>query len=77
MIKCRVTQNFTLGEFDKLTNIQRYCGGKDGELRVNDTFECDEKMVKYLTGDNKEKVCVVEVIEVIPEETKKKKNGKK
>lgn len=77
MIKCRVTQNFTLEEFNKLVNIQRNCGGKNGELRVNDTFECDEKMAKYLTGDNKDKVCVIEIIEVIPEETKKKKTSKK
>ena len=67
MIKCKVTKHFTLGDFDKLTNLKRYAGGKDGELYTNDTFECDEKMARYLSGENDDKVVVVKILEVVPE----------
>jgi len=87
MVKCKVIRKFTLKDFDKLKNVVR--GGikkNHGELYINDTFECDEKMAEYLTGNNKNKDVVVKIIEVIPEikkevkiekPKKKKKNSKK
>lgn len=83
MVKCKVIKKFTLNDFDKLKNVVR--GGmrkQHGELYINDTFECDEEMAKYLTGDNRNKDVVVEIIEVKPEikkekPKKRKKNSKK
>lgn len=64
MIKCEVIEKFNLKDFDKLKNIKRVGRDDYGKLYVGDTFECDEEMAKYLTGDNVFKKVVVEVIEV-------------
>lgn len=70
MIKVEVIEEFTLGDYKLLKNIQRYNPSKndEGRLYVKDTFECDENMVKYLTGDNKYKTPYVKVLEIIPAE---------
>lgn len=70
MVKVKVTEDFRLEDFNKLANIKRASSSKDkkGHLYVNDTFECDDKMVDYLTGNNKLNRAFIEVIEVIPEE---------
>ena len=75
MVRCEAIQQFTLGDFDKLTNIKRRTeiNNKHGELFVGDTFECDEKMANYLTGENSQKVVVAKVIEVIPEKVEEPK----
>ena len=72
MIKVRVIKDFTLREFAKIKNLVRFNYDKVGELYKNDTFECDEKMAKYLTGDNPKKEVVVEIIEIKVEKLKKK-----
>ena len=71
MIKVEVIENFTLKDFNELKNIKRKSTGQDGKLYVGDTFECSEKMAKYLTGDNLLKKIVVKVIEVEPKEKPK------
>lgn len=67
MIKCEVIENFTLEKFEELRNIQRKSIDIKGHLYVGDTFECDEDMVKYLTGNNEKGKVVVKVVEIIPE----------
>lgn len=68
MIKVEVTEEFTLKDFYKIKDsLVRKTRAKDGWLYVGDTFECDEDMMKYLTGDNALNKVVVKVIEVIPE----------
>ena len=64
MIKCVVTEDFSLREFAKLTNIVRKARNVEGKLFVGDTFECDEEMAEYLTGKNPLNKVVVNVIEV-------------
>lgn len=66
MIKCEVIEQFTLKDFWKLKNIQRKSINVKGTLFIGDTFECDEKMVDYLTGNNPLNKVVVKVIEVEP-----------
>jgi hypothetical protein len=80
MIKVEVIKDFTLKEFDKLTNIERKTQkDKAGELYIGDRFECDKNMASYLTGENEAGAIVVKIIEVEPvkvvkvEEPKKKK----
>ena len=68
MIKCRVVEKFYLKDFDKLKNIERKSIDVKGTLFVDDTFECDEEMAKYLTGKNAFNKAFVEIIEVIPKE---------
>ena len=69
MFKVRVIENFTLGKFAELQDIER--AGKDeyGHLYVGDQFKCNKDMVDYLTGANKLNRAFVEVVEVIPVET--------
>jgi hypothetical protein len=67
MIKVEViNEDFTLERFNELKNITRKSVEEKGKLFKGDTFECDEKMVDYLTGNNPLNKVVVKVIEVIP-----------
>lgn len=76
MIKVRVIKDFSLKEFAKIKNIERFSYDKVGELYKNDIFECDEKMARYLTGDNSKKEVVVEIIEIKIEKPKKEESKK-
>ena len=76
MIKVRVIKDFSLKEFAKIKNIERFNYDKVGELYKNDIFECDEKMARYLTGDNSKKEIVVEIIEIKIENPKKEESKK-
>ena len=76
MIKVEVIEDFTLNEFNKISNLQRKLLNVEGRLFVGDRFECDEKMVDYLTGNNKQGKVVVKVKELEPEKKVGKKNGK-
>lgn len=67
MVKVRVIEEFTLKDFDKLQNVERVGRDEKGRLYVNDKFDCNDKMLDYLTGNNQLKKKVVEVIEIIPE----------
>ena len=80
MIKVEVIENFTLEDYNKLKNVKKVISRKENEFGVRDTFECDEKMADYLTGNNTLNKVVVKVIEVIPKKEytpKKKKSSKK
>ena len=68
MIKVEVIERFTLGDYKCLKNVTRAGGvDKPGELFIGDTFECDEAMVKYLSGANRYQRPYVKVIEIIPD----------
>lgn len=69
MVKCEVVIDF----YDNVEEINR----KKGEI-----FECLEERAEYLSGKNEQKIKVVNVIEVIPDEnvsheTKEEKSKKK
>lgn len=69
MIKVEVIENFTLEDYRKLRNVKKVISRKENEFGARDTFECDEKMVDYLTGNNPLNKVVVKVIEVEPKKT--------
>lgn len=79
MVKVKALREFTYGNFNKITNLERHDINKkeDGRLFEGDTFECTKEMAEYLTG--KCGYVLVKVIEVIPEEVKEepKIDGKK
>ena len=75
MFKCEVIKEFTLEDYKQLKNIVRADKEEKGKLFVGDTFECDEKMVDYLTGNNLSKITVVNVLGEIAE--KKEEPAKK
>jgi hypothetical protein len=66
MIKVEVIENFTLEDYNKLKNVKKVISRKENEFGARDTFECDGKMVDYLTGNNALNKVVVKVIEVEP-----------
>lgn len=68
VIKVEAIEQFTLEKFDKLSNVVRKNVDTKGKLYVGDVFECDDEMVKYLTGGNYKKKVVVKVLEVLPQE---------
>lgn len=68
MIKVEVVEKFTLGDYKKLKNVKKITNRKENEFGIGDTFECDDEMLKYLTGGNSKKKVVVQILEVIPEE---------
>ena len=64
--RIKISDSGVKKEFSKLKNIVRKNANTEGELYVGDTFECDEKMAEYLTGENALKKVVVKIIEVQP-----------
>ena len=72
MIRVEVIKKFTLEKFDLLKNVIRKNKQNDekGTLYIGDTFECDDKMLNYLTGNNAESKTVVKVIEIKSYEAK-------
>ena len=84
MVKLEVIEEFTLKKFDELKNVKRKGRDENGRLFIGDTFECNEEMANYLTGDNDLKKEVAKVIGIKQEEkteekpkTKKTKKTKK
>ena len=74
MIKVEVIEEFTLGKFDELINIQRKNKSTEGRLYKGDIFECDNKMAEYLLNEIKNPAnrAFVKIIEVIPEKKPQK-----
>ena len=64
MIRCKVIEDFSLSDFDKLKNIKRSRIDVYGKLYIGDTFECDEGMVIYLMGNNIKGKKLVKIIEL-------------
>ena len=77
IIKVEAIKQFTLADYDKITNIQRKSVDTEGMLYVGDTFECTKELAEYLTGKNDRGNVVVKIIEVTPEEKKLKEDLKK
>jgi len=66
MIKVEVIEDFDLKDFHKIRNLKRKCVEYPNKLFVGDTFECNEEMCKYLSGENKFKKSFIKVLEVKP-----------
>ena len=66
MIRVKATENFNFSSMDKISNLKRANNNKKEPTKIyaNDTFVCDEKMAKYLLGDNDYKRPFVKIIEV-------------
>lgn len=76
MVKVEVIEEFTLGRFNELKNIQRKAREEKGKLFVGDIFECEKELADYLLGTNTLKRAFVKVIEIIPEKGKEIKEEK-
>lgn len=77
MIKLKAIQDFTLKDYKKLKNMQSKKTNRENNKVYNqDIFECDEKMARYLLGENSQNIKVVEVIEIMNENKKTEKKKK-
>ena len=76
MVKAEVIDTFTLKDYAKLEIIKKR-GSKPDEFTKGDVFICDDKMAKYLNGDNPLNKKVITVIEVIPAKQPEVKEEKK
>ena len=70
MIKVEVIENFTLGKFNELINIERVSRNEPGKLYRGDKFTCTKDMADYLMGGNTTGRSFVKIIEIIPEKVK-------
>lgn len=77
MIKLKAIQDFTLKDYKKIKNMQSKKTDRENNKVYNqDIFECDEKMARYLLGENSQNIKVVEVIEIMNENKKTEKKKK-
>lgn len=77
MIKLKAIQDFTLKDYKKLKNMQsKKINRENNKVYNQDIFECDEKMARYLLGENSQNIKVVEVIEIMNENKKTEKKKK-
>ena len=67
MVKLKVIENFTLGRFNELKDIERIGLDTKGMLYSGDMFKCEKELADYLLGNNPKNKVVVELVEVIPE----------
>ena len=79
MVKVQAIIDFNYKEYNKINNLQPVNKTQEGKLFAGDIFEVNEDIAKYLTGENKNKITAVKVLEVVPEikELKKKPAKKK
>ena len=79
MVRLEVTEEVDVSRFNEITEVIRRNAQNDtnGHLYVGDIVLCNEEIANYLNGENKNNKSYVKVIEVIPEEKKPVKRGKK
>ena len=63
-IKVEVIEEFTLGRFNEIRNLERVGMDEIGRLFTGDRFECTEDLARYLLGDNSQGKTVVRLLEI-------------
>lgn len=67
MVKVQAIIDFTYKNYDKIKELESAGEIEQGKIFTGDTFYVEDKEALYLTGENKDKIVAVKVIEVIPE----------
>lgn len=73
MVKVQAIIDFTYKKYDKIQNLNSLDEIEKGKIFKEDIFEVEDKEALYLTGENKDKIVAVKVLEVIPEIKEEKK----
>ena len=85
MVKVQAIIDFNYKNYNKIKDLQPTNKMQEGKIFAGDIFNVEDDEAKYLTGENKNKITAVKVLEVIPEikeeekpkkRTTKKKEGK-
>ena len=73
MVKVQAIMDFNYKNYNKIKNLQPANKIQEGKIFVGDIFNVEDDEAKYLTGENKNKIVAVKVLEVIPEIKEEKK----
>ena len=78
MVKVQAIMDFTYKKYDKIQNLNSLDKIEKGKIFKEDIFEVEDEEALYLTGENKNKIVAVKVLEVIiKQEVTEKKTKKK
>lgn len=73
MVKVQAIIDFNYKNYTKIKNLQPTNKIQKGKIFAGDIFNVEDDEAKYLTGENKNKIVAVKVLEVIPEIKEKEK----
>lgn len=73
MVKVQAIIDFNYKNYNKIKDLQPTNKMQEGKIFAGDIFNVEDDEAKYLTGENKDKIVAVKVIEVIPEIKEEKK----
>lgn len=73
MVKVQAIIDFNYKNYNKIKDLQATNKIQEGKIFAGDIFNVEDDEAKYLTGENKNKIVAVKVLEVIPEIKEEKK----
>ena len=73
MIKVKAIIDINYKNYNKIKELQPTNKIQEGKIFAGDIFNVEDDEAKYLTGENKNKIVAVKVLEVIPEIKEEKK----
>ena len=73
MVKVQAIIDFNYKNYNKIKDLQPTNKIQEGKIFAGDIFNVEDDEAKYLTGENKNKIVAVKVLEVIPEIKEEKK----
>lgn len=72
MVKVEAIIDFTYKNYGKIKELESAGEIEQGKIFIGDTFYVEDKEALYLTGENKDKIVAVKVLEVLPEQKPKR-----
>ena len=66
MVKVQAIIDFNYKNYTKIKDLQPANKMQEGKIFAGDIFNVEDDEAKYLTGENKNKIVAVKVLEVIP-----------
>ena len=73
MVKVQAIIDFNYKNYNKIKDLQPTNKMQEGKIFAGDIFNVEDDEAKYLTGENKNNIVAVKVLEVIPENEEKEK----
>lgn len=66
MVKVQAIIDFNYKNYNKIKDLKPTNKIQEGKIFAGDIFNVEDDEAKYLTGENKNKIVAVKVLEVIP-----------
>ena len=66
MVKVQAIIDFNYKNYNKIKDLQPANKIQEGKIFLGDIFNVEDDEAKYLTGENKNNIVAVKVLEVIP-----------